>query len=57
MKQTFWKKLFTGAMMGLATGIVVWILTQLIFNQFFFRTESQTYDWRLRLATEPPANP
>lgn len=57
MKQTFWKKLFTGAMMGLATGIVVWILTQLIFNPFFFRTESQTYDWRVRLATEPPANP
>jgi adenylate cyclase len=57
MKQTFWKRLFTGAVMGLITGIVVWILTQMLFNHFFFRIESQTYDWRLRLATEPPANP
>jgi len=57
MKQTFWKRLLNGAVMGLVTGIVVWILTQLLFSQFFFRTESQTYDWRLRLATEQPANP
>ena len=57
MKQTFWKRLLNGAVMGLATGIVVWILTQLLFSQFFFRIESQTYDWRVRLATEQPANP
>ncbi|MBN2366831.1 MAG: CHASE2 domain-containing protein [Calditrichaeota bacterium] len=51
------KKLLTGILVGLFTGLFVWLLTQYFFAQFFFRLESQTYDWRLRRAVEPPPNP
>ena len=57
MLQVIRKKLFTGALAGLVTGILVWLLTQYVFDQFFFRIESQTYDWRLRRVVEPPKNP
>jgi adenylate cyclase len=57
MLQVIRKKFLTGAMVGLATGILVWLLTQYVFDQFFFRIESQTYDWRLRRVVEPPKSP
>ncbi len=51
------KKLVRGLLAGVVTGILVWLVTQFIFDQFFFRIESQTYDWRLRRVVEPPPNP
>jgi adenylate cyclase len=57
MFQVIRKKFLSGVLAGLATGILVWLLTQYVFDQFFFRIESQTYDWRLRRVVEPPENP
>jgi adenylate cyclase len=57
MIQAFWKKLYTGALAGLITGVLVWLLSYSLFSEFFFRIEFQTYDWRLRRAVEAPEVP
>jgi adenylate cyclase len=57
MSQLWRRKLVTGVLVGLASGLLVWLLSQFLFDQFFFRIESQTYDWRLRRAIESPVNP
>ncbi|MEJ2051397.1 MAG: CHASE2 domain-containing protein, partial [Calditrichota bacterium] len=57
MKQSFWKKLLAGVIIGVSTGIMVWLLSEVVFKTFFFRIEAQTYDWRMRRAVTPPENP
>ena len=57
MLQVFWKKLYTGALAGILTAVLVWLLSYYLFGEFFFRIESQTYDWRLRRAVEAPEVP
>jgi adenylate cyclase len=57
MIQAFWKKLVTGALAGIITGVLVWILSYSLFSEFFFRIEFQTFDWRLRRAVEAPEIP
>lgn len=57
MKQNFWKKLLSGAIIGLATGLLVWLLSQVLFKSFFFQIEAQTYDWRIKRAVSQPENP
>lgn len=51
------KKLAAGILVGLLCGLLAWLLSEVFFRNFFYRIEAQTYDWRLRLATEHPQNP
>lgn len=46
-----------GILAGLAGGLLVWLLSQFLFKSFFFRVESQSYDWRLRRVVETPRVP
>jgi adenylate cyclase len=57
MKQSFWKKLLAGVIIGISAGLLVWLLSEVVFKTFFFRIEAQTYDWRMRRAVTPPENP
>jgi adenylate cyclase len=57
MKQSFWKKLLAGVIIGISTGLLVWLLSEVVFKPFFFRIEAQTYDWRMRRAVTPLENP
>ena len=57
MKESFSKKLLTGLLIGGICGLFVWGLTEYLFHGFFFKIEAQTYDWRVRLVTEPRKNP
>jgi len=53
MRRTLLKRIFSGAFFGLLGGFLVWFLSQVLFKQFFFQIEAQTYDKRMRLITEP----
>ncbi|GAB4370814.1 MAG: adenylate/guanylate cyclase domain-containing protein [Calditrichia bacterium] len=57
MKLSPLKKLVTGVLVGLASGVLIWLLSQFILKPFFFRLEAQTYDWRLKRVIEEPQNP
>ena len=54
MKENFFKKILTGFLIGIASGLIVWILTVFFFKQFFYRIEAPAYDWRMRRVVEPP---
>lgn len=57
MKQSFWKKVMAGLSVGMVCGLLVWLISQMLFQSFFYRIEAQTYDWRLRRVIEQPENP
>ena len=57
MKENFCKKIIRGIFLGLISAILVLFLSEIFAKHFFFRMESQTYDWRMRRAVEHPENP
>ncbi len=57
MKQSLWKKILMDILAGIFSAVIVWILTQIVFESFFYRIEAQTYDWRMRRAVQGVENP
>ncbi len=57
MKQSPLKKILKGALVGLVSGFFIWVLSETLLHQLFFRMEAQTYDWRLKRVLEPRKNP
>ncbi|GAB4330605.1 MAG: adenylate/guanylate cyclase domain-containing protein [Calditrichia bacterium] len=54
MKSSGLKRILTGALIGMAGGLLIWVLSNTVLKPFFFRLEAQTYDWRLKHGIEPP---
>ncbi len=49
------KKIVMGILAGLAGSLLVWLLLHLgMFQEFFYRLEAVTYDWRMRKIITPP---
>ena len=57
MKENFFKKILTGLLIGITSGLIVWILTVFFFKQFFYRIEAPAYDWRMKRVVESPPSP
>ncbi|MEJ2636077.1 MAG: adenylate/guanylate cyclase domain-containing protein [Calditrichia bacterium] len=57
MKQSFLRKIMTGVLAGVLSAILVWVVSDMLFKNFFFTIEAQTYDWRMRRAIDQPKSP